>query len=211
MAVYFGPNPEVTSGLIVQLDATIKASYPGIGTTWYDLSGYRNHATLVNGPTFNSEKGGSIVFDGIDDIVNSIDASSLTEMTIEIWLYDVRSGQKDILTYNNDLGSYTFTGSSFRTDGDFLPARFFTIDQETPNSQWYRFCYVKNGNLYINNKKYTGSGSDRTYGILSFGNTRAGINYRLNGKISSIKIYNRSLTDFEILQNYNARRGLYYS
>ena len=52
------------------LDAGNPLSYPGTGTLWTDLSGNNNNGTLVNGPTFDSANGGSIVFDGLNDYVN---------------------------------------------------------------------------------------------------------------------------------------------
>ena len=46
----------VTDGLVLCLDAANKDSYPGSGTTWYDLSGngYNSTAAGTVGPTFNS-------------------------------------------------------------------------------------------------------------------------------------------------------------
>lgn len=57
----------VTNGLVLNLDAGFTPSYPTTGTTWYDVSGNSTNQSLVNGPTFNSLNGGSIVFDGADD------------------------------------------------------------------------------------------------------------------------------------------------
>ena len=54
----------VQSGLVLNLDAGNLESYSGSGTAWTDLSGQGNDGTLVNGPTFSSDNGGSIVFDG---------------------------------------------------------------------------------------------------------------------------------------------------
>ena len=68
MSLFHSPSL-VTSGLVLCLDAGNPKSYPGSGTTWTDLSGRGNHGTLVNGPTFNSANGGSIVFDGSNDYV----------------------------------------------------------------------------------------------------------------------------------------------
>ena len=56
-----------TEGLSLLLDAGNVKSYPGSGTTWFDLSGNGNNGTLTNGPTFNSE--GYISFDGTNDYV----------------------------------------------------------------------------------------------------------------------------------------------
>ena len=66
----FAYSPKIlTDGLVFAVDAANKKSYPGSGTTWTDLAG-SNDGTLTNGPTFNSGDGGSIVFDGTDDLVD---------------------------------------------------------------------------------------------------------------------------------------------
>jgi hypothetical protein len=57
----------VTDGLVLALDAGNVKSYASGSTTWLDKSGRGNNGTLINGPTFNSGNGGSIVFDGVDD------------------------------------------------------------------------------------------------------------------------------------------------
>jgi hypothetical protein len=54
---YFHSPRIVTDGLILALDAANTKSYPGSGTTWFDLSGNGNNATLdgnVNNPAWNS-------------------------------------------------------------------------------------------------------------------------------------------------------------
>jgi hypothetical protein len=200
----------VRDGLVLYLDAANARSYPGSGTTWFDRTGNGNNGTLVNGVGYSGDNFGSLVFDGTDDRVDSINASSLTNMTIEMWIYDTRSsGDRDILSYNGNFGSYTFNGSTFRTDGNGSGARSFGGVGNPPLNQWYRFCYVKNGDLYINEMRYTVSGTDNPYGVISLGNTRSDVNNRLNGRISNAKVYNRALTASEISQNYNALRGRY--
>jgi hypothetical protein len=47
------------------------------GGGWADLAGNANHGELVNGPTYNSSNGGSLVFDGVDDFVTLGDVSEL--------------------------------------------------------------------------------------------------------------------------------------
>jgi hypothetical protein len=82
-----GPNI-VTNGLVLNLDAANTKSYPGSGTIWTDLSRGGNNGTLVNGPTFNSGNGGSIVFDGVDDFVELGDVLDLgtNSLTVNHWL-----------------------------------------------------------------------------------------------------------------------------
>ena len=50
-----------TTGLQLLLD---DSSYPGSGTTWYDMSGNGKNATLVNTPTFVSTDGGYFSLNG---------------------------------------------------------------------------------------------------------------------------------------------------
>ena len=58
-------NPHIVSdGLVLCLDAANPRSYPGSGTSWYDLSGNGNNGTLVNGVGYSSDNAGSLVFDG---------------------------------------------------------------------------------------------------------------------------------------------------
>ena len=64
MGVNYSPKI-ATDGLVLCLDAGNKKSYPGAGTTWYDISGKGD--AILNGPTFSSDNGGSMIFDGTND------------------------------------------------------------------------------------------------------------------------------------------------
>lgn len=55
------------TGLVLNLDAGSTSSYPGSGSTFFDLEGNHNF-TLTNGPTYSStDNYGAIVFDGSND------------------------------------------------------------------------------------------------------------------------------------------------
>ncbi len=88
---YFGNL--VTSGLVLDLDAAKLASYPGSGTTWFDISGNNLTGSLINGPTFTGiGKQAAIVFDGTNDYANVNPFYSLPDLqpgdsiTIECWV-----------------------------------------------------------------------------------------------------------------------------
>ena len=55
------PPPMITAGLVMHLDASDPASYPGAGNTWYDLSGNNHNVTLYGGYSYD---GKAIQFDG---------------------------------------------------------------------------------------------------------------------------------------------------
>lgn len=98
-------------GRVLLLDAGNASSYPGSGTSWFDLSGIgrdstthapiKSVSTLVNGPTYTSEDGGAIIFDGVDDRVNTNNTfndlasgllcSSGNEFSVSVWFRWVAS------------------------------------------------------------------------------------------------------------------------
>jgi hypothetical protein len=51
MATLYGANV-VTDGLVLSLDAANPKSYPGSGTTWYDLN--KRYDATLSSATFNS-------------------------------------------------------------------------------------------------------------------------------------------------------------
>jgi hypothetical protein len=79
-------NSIVTNGLVLYLDAANRISYVSGSTAWNDMSGFSNNGTLVNGPTFNTGDGGSIVFDGVNDYI-TLGTQNLisTDFTINLW------------------------------------------------------------------------------------------------------------------------------
>jgi hypothetical protein len=109
---YYG-GPIVTSGLIMALDASNIVSYPGSGTTWYDLSGNGNHATLYNSPTYNSQ--GWFSFDGIDDYArttNTLNLSTTDKVTVLVifkpnsYSGGVKLVYEHTANFNNSTGGF---------------------------------------------------------------------------------------------------------
>ena len=82
--------PITTNGLVLNLDAGFIPSYPKNGTTWYDTSSVGNNGTLVNGPTYSSDDGGTIVFDGSNDRVDC-GTFSVSYLTVSTWVYRTSS------------------------------------------------------------------------------------------------------------------------
>ena len=104
MGFFRGPKI-VTDGLVLALDAANTKSYPGSGTTWYDLSGNGNNGTLVNGVGYSGADNGSLVFDGVNDYV-TVDypalALSIPSMTVVLWIKTTTTTTVSIFgSYNN--------------------------------------------------------------------------------------------------------------
>lgn len=224
----------VDTGLVVRLDAYDPSSYEGSGTTWYDLSGNNNHGTLVNGPTYDTEKGGRIVFDGDNDRVE-IPNLSFTPYCIDFWLYN----NSAIINNNASIGgpsSYqtllqfgsqyavNLGGWSSAAENETLHiwsnnnTRFtFTKDESIPVG-YHHFAFNWNGStydIYVDGNKlntYAATGGNAL--LQSFSNTTIYLasnnsTYEFFGKIMSFKVYGSQLTEDQVRQNFFALREIY--
>lgn len=85
-SVKVSPNLSFASSLMVHLDAGVNASYPGSGSTWYDLSGNNRNATLFNTPTYNSGFGGYFNFlDSSLEYATIPNIGNISTWTVEAW------------------------------------------------------------------------------------------------------------------------------
>ena len=213
----------VTDGVVLALDVANPKSYPRSGTSWNDLSGNGNNGTLTNGPTFNSDAGGSIVFDGTDDYVStSYLLNGANSLTVSCWFkldtvtknfqavvdaYKDATDRNFQMWINSDSKLYIYhLGAAHTGDGLLVINR------------WYNavFTYSGSGNgvLYLNGSiinasvpKGAGVGGNINVGI----GRRADANASsyTDGNVSQVLIYNRSLSAQEVLQNFNATRSRY--
>ena len=224
-------GPEIIqSGLLLALDAGNSKSYPGFGNTWADLSGNGNNGTLVNGPTYSSADGGSLVFDGVMPPGKGVQLPgtnlSLNQMTISSWNYSSNYNQNGFMfekTINGTVNtqySLFYNGNNliyYRTYG--LSTTDLTVNTSTAgvvNNQWNNVVatwdgtnkriYV-NGILRVTSTNLTGTVTQNTTGAAYIGIYGNFAGYPFNGRISKTSIYNRALTLGEIQQNFNALKS----
>jgi len=77
----------VSTDLVCNLDGKNASSYGGSGTTWTDLSGTGNNATLENGTAYNSN--GTFELDGVNDVITILHSADLelsTSFSIDVWV-----------------------------------------------------------------------------------------------------------------------------
>ena len=122
------PPTLVSAGLVLNLDAGNSSSYIGSGNNWNDLSGNNNTGTLTNGPIFNSANGGSIVFDGIDDVISfgNILNMGLNSWTMSCWVkFDGGTGTFGIMgktSYRSNMGRYSIYVDNNNINAFFQPS-----------------------------------------------------------------------------------------
>ena len=207
-----GPNI-VTDNLILYVDAGNVQSYPGSGTTWYDLSGNDYH--MVNGntmPTYSSADGGKFTFNGSTQWVTaSIPSLNINPFTYCVWVRsDMSSGYRSIIDQDNDDFLFA-TNNNELLSYDPYQQSGFTISSTTA---WYHFAlsYISGSTSYI----YVNGASVHSWAVtLTHTSTHINIGsgYQTNelwdGDISMFQWYDTNLTAAQILQNYNAHKSRY--
>ncbi len=213
---YFAVGPDYytqidADNLQIYLNANQVISYPTTGSTWYDLSGYSNNATLINGPSFDSN--GWFKFDGADDRgqFSSAIISGSGDFTLSAFVrrttattnpgfilgnYGVGNNGVELYWYNNVI--YFYATSVY--------VQSSTTHADT---RWYHVVGSRiggTGYIYVNGKLEASSNlnvSIPTANPLTIGNGYDYTSEALQGDISEVAIYpNKGLTESEVLQNY---------
>ena len=159
MAFFHSPNI-VTDGLVMCLDAADKTSYSGSihgGTiaTWKDLSGNGLDGQITGSssskPTFDSGNGGSLVFDGSDDLIRPT-ANALfnirEQITVTAWVKATGSGHRRIVNKEEDNATYDRPWSFNWTSSNKLQVGFndynLNVENDTTlsNDVWYKVRFT---------------------------------------------------------------------
>ena len=224
------PYPNiVTGGLVLNLDAGSKLSYPGTGTSWLDLSGNGNTGTLVNGPTYSSANGGAIVFDGTNDYASlpNLGIAPSGARTVNAWIKpNSITGQQTVFAYGVVAALTVFalllnTASSGDVYVSFGAGDFYTTGNAINTSQYWNICVTYGGgalnantSIYVNGilKSITGAGpnvgnvANTTNTSYQVGTVNGAFYF---GSLATCSFYDRALTATEVSQNFNALRGRY--
>ncbi len=218
-------GPDIVSdGLVLYLDAGAPNSYNSFsGTTWKDMSGFNNSGSLINGPTYSSADGGSIVFDGVDDQVpTNYNASGLQTFTAIAWIKTTNIAGYNFIFSAGSYNSPIIEGWGLNILGTTLQFDHCNITNVTTyelptiyDGVWRQvgiYRDASNNAGIIINGSLTASVSYST----SFTNSNFTIGFRpggviynpfYGGSISNVELYNRGLSPSEVLQNYNAQKS----
>ena len=227
----------ITRGLVLHLDASALESYPGSGTSWSDLSGNNNNGTLTNGPTFSSSNQGYIIFDGTNDYVTTADVNHGTsEFTLESWVYFSAFNSNNCIIKKNTDNDYWPVISLYVDNTGVIRGYYstqsygaclegaYTSTGIVTTGQWVHLAYSKGAGGYTTMKIHK-NGISQSFSYYLYGShinevcnsgkpVMVGIdcdtpNYisPVNGRIPIVRIYNRQLSDVELLQNYNIQKA----
>ena len=220
MSVYDGPKI-TTNGLVLALDAGNRLSYVSGSTTWNDISNNANNGTLINGPTFNTGFNGSLVFDGVDDYVDTTFKASTSigngnPFTISAFFKTGNLAQQMLVACPDNPRFYI---EVFNRSGVLVSHWGIGNNNNSSTStaiinlnQIYNYVATYDGNIakgYLNgvltDTDTIGSQSYNT-NFLQIGKYTSGLPLYLSGSIYTTQLYNRALSASEVLQNYNATK-----
>jgi hypothetical protein len=216
----------VTDGLVLYLDAANTKSYISGSTFWYDLSKKGNNCTLVNGPTFNPNNAGGIVFDGVNDegvfpIVNDFLFLNRSPYTLSVFANIISASNVFHGILNREYGGprngynlwfyrdnpNLIAIASERWAGTGQKVAFVLLSNSECVNKWNHYCVTYDGNdlkFYLNGEFINGVFADgnitNTTGPLQIAR-RQTTNGNVN--ISNLQIYNRGLSANEVKQNFN--------
>ena len=216
-------NPRIiTDGLVLCLDAGNRKSYSASGTTWTDLSGRGNTGTLENGVGYNSNNGGSLGFDGVNDYVETIQSTTESTFSVSGWVF-----YNGTVTTQQPVVSKWFSGGlSWMLDTVGTNTLRWLIRESSGGDVVITTTIIPNVWLYFTATYQTGTGNCNLYinsNLVSSGVGRSSLlvptnkiqigrkgdssTVWFNGRIAQVSIYNRALTAAEVQQNFNALRG----
>jgi hypothetical protein len=222
-----------TSGLTYSFDFGFSPGYPTSGTTFYDLRS-TNNGTLFNEPSYSSNNGGVMTFDGSNDYGTIPNSSAFDfgtgPFTIEIWSKITNGsspGPRAIIEKNN--GGFGPGGFQFQTISNIYTWR---LGSSSGTQIFQNFLNQSDGGWIYNAittsgfsggsydaKVYWGQSSLNDTNSLTFSLTYADNSGEINvgrrgnnssymaGDLGIFRTYNRQLSDNEITSNFNAQKG----
>lgn len=222
---YFGSNIS-TNGLKLALDANNIISYPKSGTSMYDLTG-SNDNTLYNGVGFDQDKGGILVFDGLNDYTQGTAPLPAGQdyYTIEAWWKAENNTSTQVIweqgadpLASNRRGSMLLISSGYWGFNGQANDAHDKVPYEP--GIWYHAVITVDATtntnpikLYQNGTLYWQGNTSNNATNLNLGNSYSRMGRKVatstewfQGDIGLVRVYDRILPPEEVQQNYQATK-----
>ena len=223
MSFHYGPKI-VTDQLQLCLDAADPNSYPGSGTTWYDLSGNGYNATIGSSVSYSSTIfGGSLqtlnnaTNSNQEILSNSFGNVFWNNFTFEIWFSNDGSQGGDPSGFGFDNGGISSYGARYNTTiQNWVAGSLHTTTVPvTSSTRPTQLVYTGESALFTgyintvetNNDTTAGSNAGPVMSRYSMNsNGRTSSNNGWNGRYCICRFYSKVLSQAEINHNYNIMR-----
>jgi len=221
----------ITSGLVLCLDAANRKSYPGSGTTWTDLSGRGNNATMFGSVPFETDVTSCFNFataTGANAANSSLGFTFVSNMiqttgdfTFSCWVKNPNAsvGQTGLFSNSGGGDGYRFgvgLNGIYVLIGPTYTEFVIPFSSTLSSSLWYNVVAVFSRTtasilLYLNGV-FQNSGSipvsqTAFNGAQVPGLVKSACCEIYTGKIAGFSAHNKALSAAEVQQNFNALRG----
>ena len=205
----------VTSGNTLNLDAGLPASYPMVGTNWYDLtSNNNNNGTLVNGVTYSSTLKGVLTINGSNQYVSFTTPTNIpisnSNYTISVWFSANSIGDKGLVGWGNygttnQVNAFRLTSSGLKNywwGNDLVSTTTITT------GLWYNAVATFDGttrSIWVNGILIS-SDTPTGHNVPNANNLTIGVTNTseyFDGSIGEVQIFDRGLSSDEITSNFN--------
>tara|TARA_R110001606_G_scaffold399243_1_gene582664 strand:- start:180 stop:2297 length:2118 start_codon:yes stop_codon:yes gene_type:complete len=208
----------VTNDMVMNLDARNLSSYPGINSSFMDISGGNNNATLVNNPTFNSN--GFLEFDGVDDYatVNSVTANlsgGNNNYTFTALIKGGSNSHHSVFSLNTSGGGNRILWMVYPNAMGVHISGWYQGTIAVDDNKWHHVVVTYEGTNNNALKTYVDGVIDQnrtgvnSLNILSSDQASMGMELDsanpsdfFNGNIAQVVAYHKTLSETEVLQNY---------
>jgi len=221
------------NGLSIYLNAGITTSYPGSGTTWFDLSGSGRNFNWVNSPTFNSSGIRYFVTQGnrcVGPASNSLGISNTSGYTVMLFcrqraLTNSSSAFKFYKSGSGSVGRGIFSHLAWADNNIYFDqggccnadTRTFVASGGTTTWNMWTFRRMTNSSTrnIIKNTSILATNTNGAANIdliatgvdLGSSDEFGGNSSTWNAELGAFLVYNRDLSDAEISQVFNALRS----
>jgi len=230
MSIFGGPDIE-TDGLVFNMDFSNPKCYSGTGSYCYDLSGNNFQGQLVNTPTYATDGNNKFFAFATNDYIKIPNSTLLdtNSPSVEVWFKANSLSQNGFFfekgTVNTQYSLFMAAGNSsvyWRHKSAALRTAVYPTSTGgfgMNTSDWFNLVGTFSSGtkkLYLNGiLKYTSYDTsyptiNTTTGGMSigaYGGYAGSRGYYYNGNIAIVKVYNKTLSDNAIEQNYNALKG----
>ena len=231
------PGQIVTTGLQLRLEPQLTASYPGSGTSAYDLSPNRYTTTLVNGVTYSTARAPSFGFNGTTNYryIDTGQYFSYETFTLSSWFKSSSTATYQMLFSKEVVAGSPWNYRMYLTVSTGYLACDIAISGSSEgiggstnlcNGVWHNAVLVRNVAAdtfacYVDGVLVQSITDTLTGSIINSQNVWIGKSaytagggspngsYPFNGQIGQSLIYNTALTADQIKQNFNAMRSVY--
>lgn len=236
MAQSAQPGQIITTGLQFRLEPQLSSSYPGSGTSAYDLSPNKYTATLVNGVTYSTARAPSFGFNGATNYryINTGQYLSSETFTLSSWFKSSNTTTYQMLFSKETTAGTPWnyrlflnqTSGSIQADIAITNVNYNSLGGAVNlcNGVWHNAVFVRSvalDTLYmyvdgvlVNSQTDTTTGTMSNnqncwIGLSAYTGASVTGSYPMNGQIGQSLIYNIALTAEQVKQNFNAMRGVY--